>query len=359
MSSTGEFKPARRKAVRLTSAELVKTSYLDEGRRGPLVIEPNGGDVNLVSWAEARREFVEAELSKHGALLLRGFGVDSVERFEQFVAATSGGALPYGERSSPRSQVSGNIYTSTDYPAAQRIFLHNEQSYNLRFPLKIYFFCLTPPARGGETPVADTRRILAAVPPEIRERFARRGYTYARNFGDGLGLSWQDAFQTRSRADVERYCREHEISFEWKPGNRLRTRQTRPAVARHPRTGELAWFNHATFFHVSTLEGGMGERLLREFGEDDLPNQTYYGDGEPIEPETARLLREIYLREKFLFAWRQYDVLMLDNVLCSHGREPFEGPRRVVTGMADPCSWEDALPPPSGAHGDSNERQES
>ncbi|HEX5708018.1 MAG TPA: TauD/TfdA family dioxygenase, partial [Pyrinomonadaceae bacterium] len=155
----------------------------------------------------------------------------------------------------------------------------------------------------------------------------------------------QDAFQTRSKSDVERYCREHEITFEWRPGDRLRTRQVRPAVARHPRTGELAWFNHATFFHVSTLGASIREQMLGALGEDDLPNNTFYGDGTPVEPEVMEQLRAAYLREKLAFAWRQFDVLMLDNMLASHGREPFTPPRRVVTAMADPCHWTDALPP--------------
>lgn len=344
MNSPGQFKLVKPKAVRLTSAGLVKTSYLEGGRTLPLVLEPDGVNVNLVSWAESHRDFIESELSKHGALLLRGFDIDSVERFEQFVAATSDGALPYGERSSPRSQVSGNIYTSTDYPAAQSIFLHNEQSYNLRFPRKIYFFCLTPPGGGGETPIADTRKILASLRPDIRERFAALGYMYVRNFGDGFGLSWQTAFQTRSKSEVERYCLEHDITFEWKEDDRLRTRQVRPAIARHPLTGESAWFNHATFFHVSTLEESIRERMLGELSEEDLPNNTYYGDGTRIEAEVMEHLREAYLREKVTFPWRQFDVLMVDNMLSSHGREPYTGERRIVTGMADPFLWKDALP---------------
>jgi len=338
-----EFRPARRKPVSLTSANLVKASYLNAARKMPLVLEPTEGNVNLVAWAEGHREFVEAKLSKHGALLLRGFDIDSVERFEQFVEATSNGALPYGERSSPRSQVGGNIYTSTDYPAARSIFLHNEQSYNLRFPLKIYFFCLTPPVEGGTTPVADTRKILTAVRPDVRRRFHELGYMYTRNFGDGFGLSWEDTFQTRSISAVEQYCRQHDIAFEWKGGDRLRTQQVRPAIARHPQTGEHAWFNHATFFHVSTLEEDIRERLVAEFAEEDLPNNTYYGDGSAIEPEVMDHLRQTYLREKLSFPWQQYDVLMLDNVLAAHGREPFSGPRQVVAGMADPCLWNDVL----------------
>jgi Taurine catabolism dioxygenase TauD, TfdA family len=164
-------------------------------------------------------------------------------------------------------------------------------------------------------------------------------YMYVRNFGDGFGLSWPEVFGTTSRAEVEAYCRANGIEAEWKGGGRLRTRQVRRAAARHPQTGEWVWFNHATFFHVSTLDEDIRLRLLDEFGEAELPNNTTYGDGSPIEPEVLEELRAAYLRHQVAFPWRAGDVLMLDNMLVAHGREPFEGARRVVAGMADPCQW--------------------
>jgi len=340
---SGGFKAARR-VVRLTPEALTRSYYLDDSRKLPLVIEPCISDLDPVAWAESHASLIASELDRHGALLLRGFDIASVERFEQFIRATSNGALPYHERSSPRSPVSGNIYTSTDYPAPESIFLHNELSYNVQFPLKIYFFCLVAPRHGGETPIADTRKILDSIDPTIRDRFASRGYMYARNFGEGFGLPWQETFQTRSKADVERYCSQHEIACTWLDDERLRTTQVRPVIARHPRTAELIWFNHATFFHISTLNRTMRDFFLSEFDEEGLPNNTYYGDGSRIEPEVMDHLRQAYLRQKVVFPWQQFDVLMVDNMLASHGREPYSGQRRIVTGMADPHLWKDCLP---------------
>ncbi|HSK76265.1 MAG TPA: TauD/TfdA family dioxygenase, partial [Thermoanaerobaculia bacterium] len=233
------------------------------------------------------------------------------------------------------------VYTSTDYPAAETIFPHNEHSYAKRFPLKLFFSCVVPPETGGETPVGDTRRIFARIDPEVRERFARSGWMYVRNFHPGFGLAWQTVFQTDDRAKVEAYCRDAGIDFEWREGDRLRTRQVRPATAVHPRTGETVWFNHATFFHVSTLSPAIREPLLRDFGEDDLPNNTYYGDGSPIEPEVVEHLRRAYLDEMTEFPWDRGDVLLIDNMLTAHARNPFTGPRKIAVAMADPHVRED------------------
>lgn len=330
-----------RKAMRISTEELVRSRPLFADRGLPLLIEPVGDGVNLVDWAAANREWIDHKLFEVGGLLFRGFNVDRPERFEAFVGATSSGPLEYKERSSPRHAVEGNVYTSTDHPSDQEIYLHNEQSYNLRFPLKIYFCCLTAAEEGGATPIADSRKVLARLPEDVRRPFEEKGYLYMRNFGEGLGLPWQVAFQTDDRSRVEEYCRANAIRCEWKSDNRLRTRQVRPVLARHPHTGELTWFNHATFFNVTTLAPELQRQLREQFAEEDLPNQTFYGDGTPIPDEVLEDLQAAYAAERVVFPWEEGDVLMLDNTLVAHGREPFKGHRKVVVGMADPFAWTD------------------
>jgi alpha-ketoglutarate-dependent taurine dioxygenase len=159
---------------------------------------------------------------------------------------------------------------------------------------------------------------------------------HVRNFGTGFGLSWQTVFQTSDKEEVERYCLQAGIRYEWGDEERLQIRQVRPAVAQHPRTGEWLWFNHATFFHVSTLEPTIRERMLAEFRSEDLPNNTYYVDGSEIEASVMDELREAYLRELVQFTWERGDVLMLDNMLTAHARRPFVGERKILVAMAEP-----------------------
>jgi len=326
-----------RKSINLSPAELVKVDFLQPGQLLPLVIQPTVDGLNLITWAQNNRQFIEENLLKYRALLFRNFNINTPDLFNQFVNVTSSGQLlEYRDRSSPRHEVGEKIYTSTDYPAEQSIFLHNEGTYWLTWPLKIYFGCLIAAQQGGETPIADCRNIFQRIHPKIREKFIEKKVLYVRNYNDGFGLTWQTVFQTRDKAVVEEYCRRNAIEFEWKEGERLRTRQVRQAVAKHPTTGEFVWFNHATFFHVSTLETTLGNALLAEFKEEDLPNNTYYGDGSSIEPEVLEELRAAYQQEMVLFPWQQGDLLMLDNMSVAHGRSPFVGTRKVVVGMTDP-----------------------
>ncbi|HKP10860.1 MAG TPA: TauD/TfdA family dioxygenase, partial [Blastocatellia bacterium] len=272
----------------------------------------------------------------HGAILFRHFNVRAVTQFEQFARALCPRLMEYGERSSPRTRVADGIYTSTDHPADQEILLHNEQSYTTNWPMKLWFFCLTAAEQGGNTPIADSRKIFARIDPAVRERFEQRGVMYVRNYGHGMGLSWQEAFQTTDKSLVEKHCRDAAIEFRWRDENRLTTRQIRPATRRHPRTGETVWFNHALFFHVSSLEAAAGQSIRAGLKDDELPFNTFYGDGSPIEPDALDEIRRAYRAETVSFPWENGDVLMIDNMLVAHGRESFQGDRNIVVAMAEP-----------------------
>jgi len=321
--------------VRLSQEELVKTSYLKGEEGFPLVVQPNVDNVNLVTWASCNNNFIKAQLLKYGAILFRGFDGDSATRFEQFARAISPQLIDYSERAAPRKEVGSRIYTSTEYPSDQCIPMHHEMSYSHNWPTKIWFYCQQPAQQRGGTPIASDRAVFKLIAPDIKERFVQKKVMYVRNYGEGVDLSWQEAFQTEDRAAVEAYCRKVHTEFEWRGGNRLRTRQVRQAVATHPQTGETVWFNHAHMFHISNVEPAVRNSLLAEFKEDELPRNAFYGDGTPIESSVLEEVREVYRQAAVTFTWRQGDIMMLDNFLVSHGRESFVGPRRILVAMAE------------------------
>jgi alpha-ketoglutarate-dependent taurine dioxygenase len=333
---------SEREAMRVAGYRLATVESPPGGVSLPAIVRATADGVALHEWAAGNVPSIASLVAAHGAILFRDFLTPGVQDFAQFVRAVSGDPLEYRERSSPRTHVSDKIYTSTEYPAHQPIFLHNENSYAHTWPLRLFFLCVVAPTQGGETPLADCRRVYRAIPDAIRERFVQRRVLYVRNFSDQLGLPWQTAFGTDDRGRVESQLRASGYDVEWLGANRLRTRRVGPAVARHPRTGEMAWFNHATFFHVSTLPPEMRDALLADFREEDLPNNTYYGDGGAIEPEVLDTLRSCYLDTKIAQPWRAGDVLMVDNILVAHGREPYAGVRQIRVAMSEPCA-EDAI----------------
>ena len=309
-----------------------------DGRTLPALVRANVPGVDLSDWVRTNRSALDELARTAGGVLLRGFGVAGVAEFSAVMNALSDEVLSYGERSSPRSKVTAGVYTSTDHPADQPIVLHNEQSYTLDWPLRIVFYCHTEPEEGGCTPLADSRKVLARLDAATVAKFERLGVLYVRNYLKGISLPWQEVFQTDQHAEVEEYCAPRKIECEWVSESHLRTRQVRSAVHLHPHTGERTWFNHALFFHVTSLPAEISAGLRTALPQEDLPYHTYYGDGTPIENEVLAELRAAYTAETTSFIWRHGDILLVENMLAAHGREPFRGNRRILVAMTDPVS---------------------
>ena len=309
----------------------------------PTVVSPKPGvGISLEDAAVPLRTIIDSTLEKCGALRFTGFEVASIEAFQRFAASCGDPLIGYEFASTPRSQVEGAVYTSTEYPPHRSIPLHNEQSYTREWPLRIWFHCALAARSGGATPIADSRAIYRALSPALVERFAKRELLYVRNFGQGLDLPWQNAFGSDDPAVVEQICAARGIEYEWRDGDDhellLRTRERCQAVARHPRTGDMVWFNQANLFHLSALDADMQEALVDAVGLENVPRNVYYGDGESIEAEALAEIRGVLDEQRIVFPWMTGDVLMLDNMLTAHARDPFEGPRKVVVAMAQSYS---------------------
>lgn len=291
--------------------------------------------VSPAEWIAEHHGQLTEDLLRHGAVLCRGFDVPDAGAFGEAARAFSPDLLDYTERAAPRTEVADRVFTSTEMSRDRPIDLHHEMSYAHNWPGRLYFYCDVPPAEGGATPVASERRVFPRIPDDVKERFTRHGVRYVRNYGPDVDLPWQEVFGTTDRAEVDAYCHASGTEAEWGRGDSLRTISVRQAVAAHPRTGETVWFNHAHLFHTSILPPEVVEVLIADYGLDGLPRNALYGDGEPIEDEVIALIRGLYEEARVTFAWQRSDVLIVDNFLATHGRDPFGGDRRVLVAMSD------------------------
>jgi alpha-ketoglutarate-dependent taurine dioxygenase len=308
------------------------TGHLENNGYTAAVVYPVGPDIDdHRRWIDDHRERIQACLREHGAVMLTGLPVD-LGLFSAVVRSIGGEPLTYSERSTPRTEVESNIYTSTEYPPNQPIPMHNENSYSDNWPATLFFLCQTPAESGGGTPIADSRAVLRLVPPEVRDRFSR-GVVYTRTFREDLGLSWQETFQTESREQVEQYCRDHGQQFTWTDDG-LRTSHRQPAWRTEPSTGEEVWFNQANLFHFSALDEEVQEALLELYTEEDFPRNAYFGDGQAIHPDDLAAVNAAYAEASLVLPWHAGSVLIINNMLTAHGREAFTGSRRILVAMA-------------------------
>lgn len=296
-------------------------------------VSPAQPDTDLRAWCAANPERIEGLLAEHGVVLFRGFPVAPAD-FGAVAAAAAPSSIEYLGGTSARTRVEGNVYLSTTFPPKYNLAQHFEMAYLRRWPLKLLFYCETPSPEGGETPVASARALVERLDRRILELFTEKRVMYVREMGPELTRKWQDTFETTDRSVVEAHCRVAAMDVEWLDGDRLRVRNVAQGTARHPRSGELTWFNSAHFLHAE----------LRE-----IPNNgqsCFFGDGSPIDVGMLREVRAAFADVTVSFPWEQGDVMLIDNMRASHGRKPFAGPRKILAWLAEPYDSGAAQTPP-------------
>lgn len=325
----------KRKSVSIQTDNLVKTSTLNPENHLPLVVTPQLEGLNFKEWLTINREFIIQKLYTNGGVLFRGFSITNNDDFHEILEILNIPLMNYVEGATPRTAVTNRVYTSTEFPQEYKIQLHNELSYIQSWPMKICFFCGTPPPKGGETIIADIRRITKRIPTEILKEFEQRKWKLIRNYNPNFSLSWQRSFGLNTKAEVEAYCHEANLEFQWKEGEVLQTSCVRDAIHYHPITKDKLWFNHLVFWHPSMLSENIKDTFLNNFALEDLPYNTTYGDGGIIPDEIIKIIQQIHEEETIAEPWQKGDFLLLDNMLTAHGRNPFEGDRAIFAAMGE------------------------
>lgn len=310
---------------------LVRTSPFGNGAI-PLMLQPAVPDLDPCAWVRENRQFIDEKLGRHAALLFRGFGLATPQEFETLAEAIEPTLYGcYGDL--PKKEGGRRTYQSTPYPEQQMILYHNESSHLSSWPQKQMFYCELPAFRGGATPIVDCREIYRRLPPSIIDTLERKKLLYVRTFTERFDVSWREFFKTENREDVEAKLRSSGIDFRWLAQDVLQTRTLCPAIITHPNTSESVFFNQVQLHHIACLDATVRKDLLAMYGLEGMPRHVYYGDGSPIEDEVMELIGQLYEECAVRFDWQQGDVLMLDNMLAAHARDPYEGQRRIVVAM--------------------------
>jgi len=314
------------------------------------ICEARQRGTSALDWARPRSDELRAALHQYGALLLRDFA-SSLEEFsaigDLLSPATSS---PLGQVS-PRHQVSGSVYTATDLGENHAIRQHHEMAYDLHPPRYVLFTCRRAPREGGETPVGDARAMFAKLSAALVKRFAERGVLYQRNFEPGCpGKSARETFHCDSLAEYEAYGARAGISFSSRGEGHVRARQLRGAVATHPDTGDRVFFNLAHIWHATnmvTAAAHFGQEYadkVRRMAAEDQWYNAFYGDGTEIEDEVIAEIQARHAEQAVAVPWREGDILIIDNLLASHGRRAFHSEREVLATIRGP--WQRPYLPP-------------
>lgn len=336
------FKSLKPQAIKIQTEQLVRMQPFGTDKSLPFLMQAMHADLNSGSWLGSHQELIQEKLLRHGAILFRDFSIPDESAFEAFAAKLCLELFgEYGDLPAKK----GRIYGVTPYPPDYAILFHSESSHMHRWPSRQFFYCKVPAAQGGETPIIDNRAIYRALEPEIVEEFRAKGLRYTRNFITNVDVSWQDFFKTESKKEVETYCQEFGIDCEWPSADHLTTHQFSPGVILHPVTKEPLFFNQIQLHHTAFLDPKVLEALLAMVPREHLPRQVTFGDGTQIPDAMARHIEKVSWEHSVSFPWQHGDVLMVDNMLVAHGRNPYKNPREMFVAMGDMVSLSDIVSP--------------
>ncbi|KZN53498.1 hypothetical protein N474_20790 [Pseudoalteromonas luteoviolacea CPMOR-2] len=317
----------------------IKTYFLPETEQFPILVEPTSPDLDPISWASNNRDVIDGYLQQYGGIIFRNFALQSPQEFESFADAIQPGLYgQYGDL--PKKEGGKKTYKSTPYPERQMILYHNESSHLGKWPRKQWFFCELPSKVGGATPIVDCRRMLKELPEELVAKIKEKELLYVRNFIPNLDVAWQDFYKTDDKAEVEARLTASNTEFRWLDNGGLQTRTKTHGVIKHHLSGEESFFNQVQLHHESCLEESVRNDLIEMVGHEYLPRNVFFGDGTPISYEEMDIIGEAYERCAVRFDWQKGDVVMLDNMLAAHARDPYEEPRKIVVAMGDMVSQE-------------------
>lgn len=284
---------------------------------------------DAIAWLTAHKAEVESALRDKGAVLLRGFKTSGESLAEEALRVFSKDLLDDAFWSTPRKGVQGKTFTATEYPGPRTISLHCEMAYMRTFPRLLAFHSIIVAEQGGETTLGN----LDAISKDLADLLPafQGGVMYERNYHPGVDIPWQSAFQTEDRADVERMGKRLDMKIEWR-GDSLRTRHTAQGCISS--TAGPLWFNQTHVFHASNLSDGDRQTLTELFGEDGLPRNAYFANGQPIPNETMARVQTTLEKHTEPVPWAPGDVLVVDNLRHMHGRLPYSGKRKLHVAMA-------------------------
>lgn len=304
----------------------------------PFVIPLNPEQsINFIEFYNTNRETIEKTLLKYGAVKFQNIPIKSVGDFQQVTNSISGKFLNYIDGNSPRTKLTSNIYTSTEYDKSQIITMHNELSYSPLWPSRLYFTCLDLPETGGETLLADSREILAAMDQGIVEEINRKGVKYIRNLhgGMGMGPSWQETFETGDKRDVEKYCRNNGVDYKWNEYGNLSVIYAAKGIILHRESKERLWFNQIDQFHPSQLPPEIYAELQLMYDHvSEFPTYVRFGDDTLISEEMVTRINKTIDTVTVYPKWDMDEFLIVDNERVAHGRNSYTGTRKVLVSMA-------------------------
>ncbi|KAJ5804854.1 Taurine catabolism dioxygenase TauD/TfdA [Penicillium riverlandense] len=298
--------------------------------------------VETVKSLQERDGTLTKSLARHGTLLFRGLPIHNAEEFSKFAHAF--GYKPHEIIGIvvDRPLLAPNVAPANEAPKEVLIYSHNESPQVPHAPEYIFFYGHRAPQNGGESPISSSLELFYRAQQEIPEfiaELAEKGilsrvtYKYEKQYEGGSTLRQAfgkdivegDSDETKRRkieAQIARYGRGKYTTWAWTDDGLILTHRL-PVVRTQPETNLPTLFTGlASYWKNAQVNAGARKNVTQQL----------FGDGSVIPEKYLAHLAKITDEIRVLHKWQEGDVLVYDNVIAQHGREPWQGEQadRVV-----------------------------
>ncbi|KAK3018928.1 hypothetical protein RJ639_003525 [Escallonia herrerae] len=261
-----------------------------------------------------QKPWLDSLLYKSGAILFRGFPLNSASDFNDVVEAFGYDELPYVGGAAPRTNVVGRVFTANESPPDQKIPFHHEIT-----------------RKWGETPIVLSHIVYERMKeryPEFVERLEEHGLIYTRVMGEEddpsspIGRGWRSTFLTKDKSVAEERAAKLGMKLEWMGDGVKTIMGPVPGIKFDKTRQRKIWFNSM----VAAYTGWKDAR-------NDPVKAVTFGDGTPLPAHVIYDCLRILDEESVAIPWHKGDVLLIDNLAVLHSRRPFDHPRRVLASL--------------------------
>ncbi|CAG7956287.1 unnamed protein product [Penicillium salamii] len=309
----------------------------------PLALRPVPSDSELtlenvietIQALQAEGGAFTKRLARHGTLLFRDLPIHNAEDFSKFAHAF--GYKPHEIIGIvvDRPLLAPNVAPANEAPKEVLIYNHNESPQVPHAPEYIFFYGHRVPAIGGESPISSSLELFHRAQreiPEFIDELAEKGilskvtYRAEKQFEGGstlrqaFGKEIQDGDDESTKrrkieAQISRYGRGKHTTWEWIDDSLVLTHRL-PAIRTQPGTNLPTLFTGlAAYWKRTQLDTEARKNVTQQL----------FGDGTPIPEKYLARLAEITDEIQVLHRWEKGDVLVFDNIVAQHGRQPWQG----------------------------------
>ncbi|KAI9659457.1 MAG: hypothetical protein M1821_001715 [Bathelium mastoideum] len=299
--------------------------------------------IETIRSLQAQGGILTKKLAQHGTLLFRGLPINNSDDFSKFAHAF--GYKPHEIIGIVvnRPELAPNVAPANEAPKSVLIYNHNESPQVPHAPEYVFFYGHRVPEKGGETPASSSLELFYRAQQEIPEFIAELtekgilskvvykvekqyegGSTLKQAFGKEIQEGDDEATRRgKIEAQIARYGRGKYTTWEWTDDGITLTHRL-PAIRTQPSTNLPTLFTALAAYYKNA-------RVNISSGRNKVTEQLY-GDGTPIPEKYLEHLAKITDEIRVLHKWQRGDVLVYDNVIAQHGRQPWEGDQsdRVV-----------------------------